>query len=124
MRNHGYSDHHNSMTYDEMAEDVIRHLDGLKINKFTLLGHSMGAKTAMNVATKFSDRLDGLIIVDAAPKSHRENIKIYGNIQGIIETVHDLNLKDKTRKEVVEILRKEFVNYFNFLLLFFKEYQY
>jgi pimeloyl-ACP methyl ester carboxylesterase len=42
LRNHGESDHHDSHTYKEMVEDVIRNLDAMKIDKFTLLGHSMG----------------------------------------------------------------------------------
>jgi len=95
-----------------MADDVIRHLDKLKIEKFTLLGHSMGAKTAMHLATKFPNRLDGLVIVDAAPKCHKDNINIYGNIQSIVEAVYELDLKDKTRKQVVENLREKFVKRF------------
>lgn len=116
LRNHGESDHHRSMTYAEMAGDVIRHLDKLKVEKFTLLGHSMGAKTAMHVATKFANRLDGLVIVDAAPVCHKNHINIYGNIQGIVDTVYELELKDKNRKQVVEILREKFVNIFPFFL--------
>jgi len=42
MRNHGDSDHHDSHTYQEMVDDIIRALDKLNIDKFTLLGHSMG----------------------------------------------------------------------------------
>jgi len=114
LRNHGESDHHKSMSYEEMADDVIRHLDSLEVEKFTLLGHSMGAKTAMHVATKIQNRLEGLIILDAAPISHKDNINIYGNIKGIIDAVSDFNLHNKTRKQVVEKLRELFV-----IILFF-----
>lgn len=103
-----------------MADDVIRHLDNLNIQRFTLLGHSMGAKTAMHVATKVANRLDGLVIVDAAPVCHRNKINIYGNIQGIVDAVYELDLKDKTRKEVVENLREKFVLYYFLYFCIFK----
>lgn len=110
LRNHGDSDHHDSMKYEEMADDVIRHLDKLNIDKFTLLGHSMGGKTAMHVATKVQERLDGLIILDSAPKSHRDRGNIYGNTQGIVEAVNYFDIKHKTRRQVVEKLRDMFVH--------------
>lgn len=69
-RNHGESDHHNDMSYKAMAEDIARYADKKNINKFTLLGHSMGGKTAMTFATLFPDRLDGLIVVDAPPQDN------------------------------------------------------
>lgn len=108
------------MTYDEMSDDVIRHLDKLKINKFTLLGHSMGAKTSMHIATKLKDRLDGLIIVDAAPKDHRDNINIYGNTKHIVDSVFEFDIKEKTRKQVVEKFKEMFVKYFYEFLFFVK----
>jgi pimeloyl-ACP methyl ester carboxylesterase len=67
IRNHGGSDYHDSMTYREMVEDVIRTMDKLFIEKFTLLGHSIGGKIAMNLATLYPDRLDGLIVLDTIP---------------------------------------------------------
>ena len=109
LRNHGDSDHHDSMTYEEMANDVIKHLDNLKITKFTLLGHSMGAKTSMHIATKIKDRLDGLIILDAAPKSHRNNLNIYGNTKGLIDKLSEYDIKNKKRKECVDNFKRLFV---------------
>lgn len=112
LRNHGESDHHPSMTYGEMADDVIRHLDKLKVDKFTLVGHSMGAKTAMHVATKVKDRVDGLIIVDAAPKDHRDNVNIYGNTQTIVNAVCEFDIREKTRRQAIEKFKEMFVSLF------------
>jgi len=49
LRNHGESDHHRSHTYKELADDVVRNLDKLKIDKFTSLGHSMGNTIIHNI---------------------------------------------------------------------------
>jgi esterase len=57
------------MTYAEMADDVIRFADQKQISKFTVLGHNIGAKTAMNLACRFPDRISGMISIDTAPKS-------------------------------------------------------
>jgi esterase len=108
MRNHGDSDHCESMTYPEMADDVIRQMDALKINKFTLLGHSMGGKVAMHLSTKYPDRLDGLIIVDSAPKDHNDNINIYGGTKDIVRRVSVLDIEGKSRKEVLSQLKELF----------------
>ena len=67
LRNHGDSDHHDSMNYREMVEDVIRYADKERLGRFTLLGHSMGAKTAMALAVLHPERIDGVIVVEAPP---------------------------------------------------------
>ena len=43
-RNHGHSDHHEDMSYEVMADDIVRLADKLSLEKFTVLGHSMGGK--------------------------------------------------------------------------------
>jgi len=73
LRNHGESDHHDSMTYREMAEDVIRYADNANIDRFTILGHSMGGKTAMTLASLYPNRIDGIVIVDAPPKNSQRD---------------------------------------------------
>lgn len=67
MRNHGESDHHQSMTYKEMASDVLRYADQRQIDKFVLLGHNLGAKTAMTLACQHPDRVTCMISMDTAP---------------------------------------------------------
>lgn len=46
-RNHGDSKHSPQHTYLHMAHDVIKLLKKLEISKVSLLGHSMGGRTAM-----------------------------------------------------------------------------
>ncbi len=50
VRNHGESLHDETMSYKEMAEDVVCFLDNNGLERIMLLGHSMGGKTAMQVA--------------------------------------------------------------------------
>lgn len=50
MRNHGDSPYSTSMTYSDMAADLIRTIQKHKTSKTILMGHSMGGKAAMLVA--------------------------------------------------------------------------
>lgn len=47
LRNHGESDHHQSMTYADMANDLLRFIDVRELEQITLIGHNIGGKTAM-----------------------------------------------------------------------------
>ena len=66
-RNHGDSPHADSMSYQQMAEDVARFFAENELENVILLGHSMGGKTAMQLALQFPDRIAALIVVDIAP---------------------------------------------------------
>jgi len=112
MRNHGESDHHESMTYKEMAEDVIRLMDKLLIKKFTLLGHSMGGKTAISLASLFPDRLDGLIVVDTAPNDNNTNPVLHQSTMNVIEKAYKYDITDKTRAQAQNDLINLTVCYF------------
>ena len=73
MRNHATSDHHDEHNYAVMSDDVIRFADQNQISKFTVLGHSMGTRTAMTIACRYPDRVDGVISIDAAPVNESGN---------------------------------------------------
>ncbi len=68
LRNHGNSPHSDQFDYDVMVEDIVELMNDEGIDKAHILGHSMGGKVAMHLATQHPDKVDKLIIVDIAPK--------------------------------------------------------
>lgn len=72
LRNHGRSPHTDVMNYDLMSEDVYRFMQLHGIDKAHLLGHSMGGKTAMQLALNHPEVVDKLLVADIAPyNTHR-----------------------------------------------------
>jgi pimeloyl-ACP methyl ester carboxylesterase len=69
-RNHGSSPHATPMDYPAMVEDVSGWLDTQGLDRATLMGHSMGGKTAMLLACRQPRRVERLIVVDMAPKDY------------------------------------------------------
>ena len=67
-RNHGLSDHHESMSYQHMSEDMKNIITE---DKVTLIGHSMGGRTCMYLALKYPEI--GMYIC-YIKKSHLEHI--------------------------------------------------
>ena len=71
LRNHGQSPHTSTMSYPEMATDIIQLLDKLDYDQVTLLGHSMGGKVVMTCALEFPDRIKALCVADIAPVGYK-----------------------------------------------------
>ena len=74
LRNHGRSPHADSCSYADMVQDVLHLMDDLGLARASLVGHSMGGKTAMWLALNHPERVDKLLIADIAPvhyASHR-----------------------------------------------------
>lgn len=79
LRNHGSSPWSEQMNYPLMAEDVAEYITGRGLAPCDVLGHSMGGKTAMQLALTHPELLERLIIVDIAPityvrESHAEYV--------------------------------------------------
>lgn len=68
QRNHGKSFHSSEFNYDLLSDDVINYMDHHHIDSAFVLGHSMGGKTAMQLATSHPERVTKLIVADIAPK--------------------------------------------------------
>ena len=79
QRNHGHSPWSEDFTYEHLADDLERLIVHLGIDQFTLIGHSMGGKTAMYYSQKYPTRLEKMVIVDIGikqyPMHHNEIIK-------------------------------------------------
>ncbi|WP_046743876.1 alpha/beta fold hydrolase [Kordia zhangzhouensis] len=77
QRNHGRSFHSSEFNYDLLAEDIKRYCHHHRLDYISLIGHSMGGKTAMTFAMLYPEMLEKLVIVDIGPKFypvHHEQI--------------------------------------------------
>jgi len=70
QRNHGRSPHDTVMSYAAMAEDVRIFMDSHGIRRASLIGHSMGGKTSMQLALTHPSRIQRLVVVDISPTAY------------------------------------------------------
>jgi esterase len=67
LANHGHSPSAPLFTLETLSRDVWETLDSLGVKSFFLLGHSMGGKIAMLMASERPERVQGLISIDITP---------------------------------------------------------
>ena len=70
LRNHGRSFHSGHFDYLAMADDVKTFIEQQSMGKVSLIGHSMGGKTAMQFAYLYPEHVHKLVVVDIAPKAY------------------------------------------------------
>ncbi len=70
QRNHGRSPHHDSHTYNDLANDLYLFMHEQNIDTAHILGHSMGGTTAMQFAAHRPEMINKLIVVDMAPRDY------------------------------------------------------
>ena len=103
QRNHGKSFHSNEFNYRILAEDLKFYTDFHKIKSFSLIGHSMGGKTAMMFSYMYPLNLNKLIIVDILPIFYKNDYL------KILETLKSLDLKKiGTRANIDKALEATF----------------
>ena len=84
LRNHATSDHHSEMNYSVISDDLIRFADRIGLEKFDVMGHSLGGRSAMTLACLFPDRVDGVISVDSAPIDESGNNMFVSFTYGVL----------------------------------------
>ncbi|MDP6210586.1 MAG: alpha/beta fold hydrolase [SAR324 cluster bacterium] len=112
-RNHGDSPHADSMSYQQMAEDVVRFFDENELENVILLGHSMGGKTAMQLTLQFPDRIAALIVVDIAPVCYdhqQKQLKLIEAMQGL-HLEAEMSRSDIEKKLALKIPEKRLLSF-------------
>ena len=108
---HGHSDHRPAGTAYHLIDavaDVLNAADALGWQRFTLVGHSLGAGIASVLAGSFSDRLDALVLIegigplsskaDETPPRFTEYFKALGELKHKRLPVYpDLDLATRSR---------------------------
>lgn len=112
-RNHGNSPHCEMMNYETMAADVAHFITQNALQNVTLLGHSMGGKTAMWLALNYVELVQNLIVVDIAPIAYKHSF------DPIINSLKNLPLAELSNRKQADLLLAEIIpelNYRQFLL--------
>lgn len=77
LRNHGASPWAETMGYVEMADDVQHLIVREGLQQVSVLGHSMGGKTAMALALRYPTLVERLIVADIAPVSYVDRLSLF-----------------------------------------------
>ncbi len=100
QRNHGRSPHTDDFDYSLLAEDLRDFMEGEGMSQATIIGHSMGGKTAMQFAINYPEMVTSLVVVDIAPKAYK------GGHQEIFDALLSVDLKTiESRKMADEQLQ-------------------
>ncbi|MGX1928844.1 alpha/beta fold hydrolase [Flagellimonas sp. 2504JD4-2] len=99
QRNHGKSFHSDDFDYDFLSADVLRYMNHHQIDAASLIGHSMGGKTVMQLAVTEPERISKLLVADISPKYYPPHH------QPIVDALGKLDFSVITsRKEADEVL--------------------
>lgn len=91
MRNHGDSFRAESQSYPDMADDLAEVIGWIG-GKVDVMGHSMGGKTAMQLALTRGELVNRLVVADIAPVA-------YGHSQAhLIAAMRHLDLSGLTQR--------------------------
>lgn len=102
LRNHGQSPHSEEWNFNVMAEDIFELMHDRNITRSAVIGHSLGGKVAMQMATMQPQKLSALVVSDIAPKKYPV---VHGSI---ISALNEVRIETRSsRKEAEEILSKK-----------------
>jgi esterase len=101
QRNHGRSPHDKVHTYKAMAEDLLEFYREQGLSSASLIGHSMGGKTAMEFALAHPDAVRRLVVVDMPPRATE------ARHDDILEALTSLQLAQFSSRESIDEALKE-----------------
>lgn len=109
QRNHGRSPNSDEHNYEAMKNDLAEFFEQHKIGKATVIGHSMGGKTAMSFAADYPEHIEKLVVVDIAPKDYfllNDESQYYLH-NNILRAMLEIDFSKIESRKQVEIFLKE-----------------
>ncbi|WP_035641506.1 alpha/beta fold hydrolase, partial [Flavobacterium gilvum] len=102
LRNHGRSFHSDEFSYEIMVQDVFDYCQTNNLESVVIIGHSMGGKVAMLLATTYPNLVNKLVVADIGPKFYPPH---HQDILAGLNAV-DFSVKP-SRSEVEEIMKND-----------------
>lgn len=111
LRNHGETvateGMRETMSLEEMANDVVSVLDRHGIPKAVLVGHSIGGKVCQALSLLYPERVQGLVVLDIAPVAYTTREAHWQAIHEIIQACANIPPGVYTKKEVDAMLQQD-----------------
>ena len=104
QRNHGRSFHSDEFSLEIMVEDLRNYIEYHNLEKFHLLGHSMGGKVAMLFAGKYPECLYKLMVADISPR------KYPAHHQDILTALNAVDFQEQTSRQEIERILKRYIS--------------
>jgi len=102
QRNHGQSFHHPEMNFQVLTEDLKMFADELKLQRFYIIGHSMGGKVAANFMQQYPEYVEKTVLVDISPYNSNPSKKIIKFHHLVISVLNDLNLASFSSRQALK----------------------
>ena len=113
QRNHGRSPFAETHSFNDLRNDLQDFFEKHKIEKATILGHSMGGKVAMWFAADFPEKVEKLVIADIAPKNYlllKDDSQFYLH-QNILLAMLEIDFsKIKSRNDIDDFMAEKLDN--------------
>lgn len=112
LRNHGKSEHTNIFSIPLMAADVFQFIADHHLNEVNIIGHSMGAKVALQMLNEKSSLIDKVMILDIAPKAYpRGHEQIFKAMFSLdLESLSSRNQADEQiKKWIPDVIVRQFI---------------
>ncbi|MDI9309388.1 MAG: alpha/beta fold hydrolase [Limnohabitans sp.] len=106
MRNHGKSFHTSEWGYHFMVQDVIDYCNAHQLKNIYVIGHSMGGKVTMLLATTYPELVEKLIVADIGPKYYTPHH------QTILEALNAVDFSTKPSRADVEAIVSQYISDF------------
>ena len=114
QRNHGASPHSDTFNYPAMVDDLREFIETHQLKNVSLLGHSIGGKTAMLYSLTYPGEISNLIVADISPRSYAGkggNTPQYELHKNIINAMINIDVSQmESRREVQKELMKSIQN--------------
>lgn len=103
MRNQGRSFHSNEFNYDVMMHDVVAYCNANSLEHVSFIGHSMGGKVVMKVATHFPELVSKLVVADMSPRAYAPHH------QDVMQALNAVDFSTNPSRDEVQATMQSFI---------------
>ena len=104
LRNHGENEPSTEISYSIMVNDVYEFIKEKNINKFSIIGHSMGGKLGMLFTLLYPQLVKQLFVVDIAPVDYpRDEVEI-------VDHLLNIDVKNCKSRKDVDVKLSNYIN--------------